>query len=110
MGIQAAIDAPRIHNEGNLYEVLMEERIPEDVRQELTRMGHEIVVRPPYSGGFALMQAILVDPMTGLKFAGSDFPRRSASSSHRSKEDARRLRRNPSGDTSKAPSSEYTRC
>ncbi len=72
MGIQAAIDAPRVHHEANLYEVFMEERIPEDVRQELTSMGHEIVVRPPYSGGFALMQAILVDPVTGLKFAGSD--------------------------------------
>ncbi len=72
MGIQAAIDAPRIHAEGNLYEVFMEERIPEDVRQELTRMGHRLVVRPPYSGGFALVQAILVDPVTGLKFGGSD--------------------------------------
>ena len=46
MSLQAAIDAPRIHSEGNLFEVLMEERVPEDVRRELSRMGHEIVVRP----------------------------------------------------------------
>ena len=72
MGIQAAIDAPRIHSEANLYEVLMEERIPEEVRAELARMGHQIVVRPPYSSGFALMQGILVDSETGLKFGGSD--------------------------------------
>ena len=70
--IQAAIDAPRIHSEGNLYEVLMEERVPEEVRSELGRRGHEIVVRPPFSGGFALMQGILINPVTGLMFGGSD--------------------------------------
>jgi gamma-glutamyltranspeptidase/glutathione hydrolase len=72
MGIQAAIDAPRIHSEANLYEVFLEDRVPEAVREELARMGHEIVVRPPYSDGFALVQGILVDPETGLKFGGSD--------------------------------------
>ena len=72
MGIQAAIDAPRIHSEANLYEVLMEERIPEEVRAELERLGHEIVVRPPYSGGFALVQGILVDVESGLMYGGSD--------------------------------------
>ncbi len=40
MSIQTAIDAPRIHSEGNLYEVLLEERVPEEVRSELIRRGH----------------------------------------------------------------------
>ena len=72
MGIQAAIDAPRIHSEANLYEVLMEDRVPEQVRAELSRMGHEIVLRPSYSSGFALMQGIQIDLVSGLKFGGSD--------------------------------------
>lgn len=72
MGIQAAIDAPRIHAEGNLFEVRMESRVPEDVRAELSRRGHELVVEEPYSGGFALVQGILVDSESGLKFGGSD--------------------------------------
>jgi gamma-glutamyltranspeptidase/glutathione hydrolase len=72
MGIQAAIDAPRIHSEGNLYEVELESRIPEGVREELSRRGHRLVVKEPYSGGFALVQGIMVDPDSGLIFGGSD--------------------------------------
>ena len=52
--------------------MLMESRIPEDVIEELVAMGHQIVVRDAYSGGFALMQAIKVDPDSGLMFGGSD--------------------------------------
>lgn len=72
MGIQAAIDAPRIHSEANLYEVQMESRIPADVRATLTQMGHQIVVTDPYSTNFALVQGIIIDPDSKLIFAGSD--------------------------------------
>jgi len=72
MGIQTAIDAPRIHSEGNLYEVSMENRIPEEVRKKLEDMGHEIVVKPAYDTGFAKMQAIMIDPESGLMFGGSE--------------------------------------
>jgi gamma-glutamyltranspeptidase/glutathione hydrolase len=72
LGIQAAIDAPRIHAEANLYEVQMESRVPEDVRRRLTAMGHRINVTEEYSGGFATIQGIIMDSKSGLRFGGSD--------------------------------------
>lgn len=72
MGIQAAIDAPRIHAEANLYEVRMEARVPAAVRTKLGQMGHKIVLSSEFSGGFAIMQGILIDPATGLLHGGSD--------------------------------------
>ncbi len=72
MGIQAAIDAPRIHHEANLYEVIMEDRIPEGVRKKLEEMGHKIVVAPGFDTGYAKVQGILIDPESGLMFGGSE--------------------------------------
>ncbi|MBW1691153.1 MAG: gamma-glutamyltransferase [Deltaproteobacteria bacterium] len=72
MSIQAAIDAPRIHSEINLYEVWIESRVPEEVRKKLEEMGHKIVVKEAYSTRFASMQAIMIDPESGLMFAGSE--------------------------------------
>lgn len=72
MSIQAAIDAPRIHSEGNLYEVMIESRVPEPVRKKLSEMGHKLAVKEEYSTEFALMQGITVDPDSGLMFGGSE--------------------------------------
>ncbi len=72
MSIQAAVDAPRIHAEANLLEAAMENRVPEDVRERLAALGHQITVRDAYSGGFALIQALRIDPVSGLYFGGSD--------------------------------------
>jgi gamma-glutamyltranspeptidase/glutathione hydrolase len=44
LGLQAAIDAPRVHAEGNLFEVHMESRISKDVIEKLRAMGHQIVL------------------------------------------------------------------
>ena len=72
MGIQAAIDAPRIHHEANLYEVIMEDRVPEVVRRKLEEMGHKIVVAPAFDTGYASVQGIMIDPESGLMFGGSE--------------------------------------
>ena len=72
MGIQAAIDAPRIHHEANLYEVIMENRILEGVRKKLEQMGHKLVVVPSFDTGFASVQGIMIDPESGLMFGGSE--------------------------------------
>ncbi|HSW35685.1 MAG TPA: gamma-glutamyltransferase [Candidatus Limnocylindrales bacterium] len=71
MGIQAAINAPRIHNEGQ--EIQMEDRIPEEVREELKAMGHEISVRGSFDPHFGGAHAILV--VDGMMRGGAD-PRR----------------------------------
>jgi gamma-glutamyltranspeptidase/glutathione hydrolase len=72
MGIQAAIDAPRIHHEASLYEVIMEDRVPEAVRKKLEEMGHKIVVAPAFDTGYASVQGIMIDPESGLMFGGSE--------------------------------------
>ncbi len=72
MNIQRAINAPRIHWEGDLF---AESPIAADVRGELIRMGYRLIVRHRYdlfSGG---VQGILIDSQTGALFGGAD-PRR----------------------------------
>lgn len=65
MGMQAAIDAPRMHCEGDA--IRMEDRIPEEVRAELEAMGHEIEVRGAFDRHFGGAQGILLigDMMRG---------------------------------------------
>ena len=40
--------------------------------ERLAALGHQITVRDAYSGGFALIQALRIDPVSGLYFGGSD--------------------------------------
>lgn len=79
MGIQEAIDAPNFHSQhfpSSFYpraqfpgRVVVEERIPEEVRSELERRGHEVVVAGPWSHGRVL--GIRIDPDRGLIFGGA---------------------------------------
>jgi gamma-glutamyltranspeptidase/glutathione hydrolase len=73
-GVQAAIEAPRFRVLID-RSVLMEARVPEDVRAELARRGHEIQVLQPYDWAVGGAQGILVDPETGALSGGAD-PRR----------------------------------
>lgn len=73
MGIQAAIDAPRIHGEGGLLWV--EGRIGEVVRQGLQERGHQLEVRRPYDFRLGGAHGVLMDPATGELRGGAD-PRR----------------------------------
>ncbi len=64
MGLQEAVDAPTFHSAhfpSSFYprrmypkRVVLEDRIPEDVRAELERKGHEVVVRGPWDNGRVL--------------------------------------------------------
>jgi len=64
MGLQEAIDAPTFHTShfpSSFYprsmarkRVVVEDRIPEAVREELTRRGHDLVVNGPWSNGRVL--------------------------------------------------------
>ncbi|HWP99322.1 MAG TPA: gamma-glutamyltransferase family protein, partial [Vicinamibacterales bacterium] len=67
MDIQRAAEAPRVrHFESG---VAVEPGIPPEVRRELERLGHKVLVRRGAHGGF---QGILIDPRTGVFVAGSD--------------------------------------
>lgn len=79
MSIQEALDAPTFHSQhfpSSFYpraqypgRVVVEERIPEAVRAELERRGHEVVVTGPWSNGRVL--AIRTDPARGVIFGGA---------------------------------------
>ncbi len=72
--VQAAIEAPRFRIfAGN--EIAMESRVPEPVRQELTRRGHAIRVLDAWSPVVGGGQGIMIDPESGA-FGGGADPRR----------------------------------
>ena len=52
-----------------------ERRVPEPVRAELARLGHEVNVLPGYSWVVGGGQGILIDPESGARMGGAD-PRR----------------------------------
>ena len=71
MGVQAAVDAPRVHCQGR--ETCVDARIPEDVRAALASLGHHVVAQRETPGlpYFGRVNAIFIDPRTGLRHAGS---------------------------------------
>jgi gamma-glutamyltranspeptidase/glutathione hydrolase len=78
MNIQAALEAPRFTKltfEG--CDLSLESRIPEAVRQELERWGHQIQVLGPYASQVGGGQAVMHDTR-GVNYAGSD-PRKDGS-------------------------------
>ena len=78
MGIQEAIEAPRIvlNADPNFYKpgaaitLRIENRLSPEVLRGLERLGHRIELTAGYSGG--VMQGILVDLATGTMHAGAD--------------------------------------
>ena len=74
MNVQQAIEAPRFKcTVGRCVE--MEERFPVEVREELSRRGHEIDVVESWSRSVGGAQGILVDQDAG-SFSGGADPRR----------------------------------
>jgi len=73
MNIQAAIEAPRFTKytfEG--VDVMIESRVPETTRAELTRLGHRLeVLGQPFSSGVGGGQAVMSDGR-GVHFGASD--------------------------------------
>jgi gamma-glutamyltranspeptidase / glutathione hydrolase len=74
MSVQAAIEAPRIRPQ-EMNRVIVEGRIPAEVRAELAARGHAVDVQPDWSALFGGAQAIMVDPESGTFTGGAD-PRR----------------------------------
>lgn len=80
MNLQEAVDAPTFHTSHfpssfaprTMFpkRVVMEDRIPESVREELTRRGHDIVVAGPWSHG-----RVLGIRTNGLTIEGAASPR-----------------------------------
>jgi gamma-glutamyltranspeptidase / glutathione hydrolase len=82
MDLQAAIDAPLVHSlhfpssfyphDAHPLEVVIEERLAGQVREALTRSGHEVVVAPDWTSGH--VTAIRYTPASGL-LEGAASPR-----------------------------------
>jgi gamma-glutamyltranspeptidase/glutathione hydrolase len=71
-GPQDAVNRPRVHDEGE--GLLVDSRIPEEVRAGLAALGHQIEVKEEtlMSAWFARPNAILIDPKTGELRGGVD--------------------------------------
>ena len=74
MNIQGAIDAPRFSKETFTgCDVSIESRVPESIRNALSAMGHQIVLRGDYSASrMGSGQAVLRDFAKGVNFGASD--------------------------------------
>ncbi len=69
MDIREAVDAPRIHMQWVPDEIRIENRgLSKDVESKLKAMGHNVVVRAPMGD----VNAILVDPATGILYGAGD--------------------------------------
>jgi gamma-glutamyltranspeptidase/glutathione hydrolase len=71
MDAQDAIDAPRIHCQGE--KTYVDARVPEEVRERLAALGHDLVVQDlvPGTNPFARVVAIKADPDSGALQGGT---------------------------------------
>jgi gamma-glutamyltranspeptidase/glutathione hydrolase len=74
MTVQAAIEAPRVRPQ-EMNRVIVESRIPAEVRAGLVARGHAVDPQPEWSALFGGAQGIAVDPVSGA-FSGGADPRR----------------------------------
>jgi gamma-glutamyltranspeptidase/glutathione hydrolase len=73
MNVQMALEAERFTKPTfDGCDVQMEARVPEAVRQELTRRGHVITPITGFSGNMGNGEAVMHDAKRGVNFAGSD--------------------------------------
>jgi gamma-glutamyltranspeptidase/glutathione hydrolase len=75
MNLQAAMETARFTVRSNFdigCKILIEDRVPADVRQQLTNMGHQLDVRGDFSIFMGRGQAIDHNTKTGLNSAASD--------------------------------------
>jgi gamma-glutamyltranspeptidase / glutathione hydrolase len=75
MTLQAAMETARFTVRSNFdlgCKVLIEDRVPTDVRQQLTGMGHQIDLRGDFSLFMGRGQAIDHNTKSGMNFAASD--------------------------------------
>jgi gamma-glutamyltranspeptidase/glutathione hydrolase len=75
MNLQAAMESARFTVRSNFdlsCKILIEDRVPASVRQQLTGMGHQLEVRGDFSMYMGRGQAIDHNSKTGLNYAASD--------------------------------------
>ena len=72
MDVQAAVSAPRFHQQWEPDRVDVEPEIPADVIEGLRERGHTVEISPR---DWSAVEAIEIDPETGVHYGGSD-PRR----------------------------------
>jgi gamma-glutamyltranspeptidase / glutathione hydrolase len=75
MNLQAAMETARFTVRSNFNigcNILIEDRVPAEVRRQLTAMGHQLEVRGDFSLYMGRGQAIDHNTKTGLNFAASD--------------------------------------
>lgn len=72
MNIQMALEAPRFTKITlGGCDLKMEGRVPESVRAELEKRGHQLTITGEFSGWMGGGQAVLHDSATGVNYAGS---------------------------------------
>jgi gamma-glutamyltranspeptidase/glutathione hydrolase len=76
-GAQAAINAPRFHQQWFPDTVLLEPNFPADVAKDLEALGYKFADKPGWVG---LIEAIGIDPQTGERLGAPD-PRRPGAAS-----------------------------
>jgi gamma-glutamyltranspeptidase/glutathione hydrolase len=73
MDIQQALEAPRFTKSTfDGCDVSVEAQVPESVRAELARLGHDVTVVPAGSGAFGSGQAVMSHDGTGVHFGASE--------------------------------------
>ena len=75
MNLQAAMETARVTVRSNFdpgCQILIEDRVPADTRQQLTNLGHQLEVRGDFSMYMGRGQAIDHNTKSGLNFAASD--------------------------------------
>jgi len=75
MNLQAAMETARFTVRSNFNigcNIMIEDRVPSEVRQQLTNLGHQLDVRGDFSLYMGRGQAIDHNTKTGLNFAASD--------------------------------------
>jgi gamma-glutamyltranspeptidase / glutathione hydrolase len=73
MNIQAALEQARFTVSGKLgCNIVIESRVPAEVRQELTNMGHQLQVTKSYSTAMGRGQAVLNDTAGKMHYGGSE--------------------------------------
>ncbi len=76
MNIQAALEAPRFTRQTlGGCDVLIENRVPAETREELTKRGHYLDVRGEYSGLMGGGQAVMTDTKSKVHY-GASSPRK----------------------------------
>ena len=73
MNLQAALDQARFTVSGKLgCNIVIESRVPAEVRQQLSAMGHVLDVKKEFSTAMGRGQAVLTDTAGKVHFAASD--------------------------------------